>query len=231
MAYLNRALTNFRNAVNAAYPKRDKGSDGWIGDPAHQATSSDHNPDPDKSVDAWDMDVDLRSDNDKAAIEELKRVFQAHPSSRYWIHNRIEASRSTGWRRVRYDGKNPHDKHVHWNTRESHEASTARWAIEGDEMSAEDVVQGLYLALTQAAKPASGDAGKRGRHTRDALRAIVGTESTNAYELREALASQPVDALAAALAPLLPGGTVSHEQLVAALREVLGSVDEVPAGG
>lgn len=128
--YLNRALTNFRNAVNATFTNRDKTSDGTIGDAAHAATTSDHNPDPDGSVDAWDMDVDLRSDDDPAAIEMLKRVFQAHESSRYWIHNRVIASRSTGWRREPYTGANPHDKHVHWNTREQFENSTDPWEVD-----------------------------------------------------------------------------------------------------
>jgi hypothetical protein len=132
--YLNRALSGFRRAVDAAYPRRDRTSDGTIGDAAHQGTNSDHNPDPDGSVDAWDMDVNLRSANDGAAIENLKRVFQAHPSSRYWIHNRQEASRSNGWRRVRYTGSNPHTQHVHWNSREGYEDSTAPWPVEGADM-------------------------------------------------------------------------------------------------
>lgn len=127
--YLNRALTNWRAAVNAAYPGRDKTSDGTIGDEAHQATNSDHNPDPDGSVDAWDMDVNLRSANDAAAIENLKRIFQGHESSRYWIHNGQVASRSTGWQRQTYTGPNPHDKHVHWNTREAYEDSAAPWPL------------------------------------------------------------------------------------------------------
>jgi hypothetical protein len=134
--YLNRALTNFRTAVNSAYPARDKASDGTIGDEAHQSGSSDHNPDGDGSVDAWDMDVNLRSGNDPAAIARLKQVFQAHPSSRYWIHNDQIARRDYGWRRESYayagPNRNRHTQHVHWNTRESYEDSTAPWNLEDD---------------------------------------------------------------------------------------------------
>ncbi|MEH1059402.1 hypothetical protein V6U89_29865 [Micromonospora sp. CPCC 206171] len=145
--YLNTALTNFRRAVNEKYPNRDKASDGTIGDADHLSRSSDHNEDPDGSVDAWDMDVDLRSGNDPAAIEELKRVFQAHESSRYWIHNGKIASRTDGWKRRDYTGKNPHDKHVHWNTRESHEDSAKPWFPKSVPLPTQEVnVQNLVLA-------------------------------------------------------------------------------------
>lgn len=127
--FLNPALIRMRSAVNAAYPNRDRTSDGTIGDAAHQATASDHNEDPDGTVDAWDMDVDLRTGNDAAEIEKLKKVFEAHESSRYWIHDGVIASRTNGWKRLTYTGSNRHDRHVHWNTRESHEDSTAPWPI------------------------------------------------------------------------------------------------------
>lgn len=143
--YLNPALTRFRKAVNEAYPTRDKASDGTIGDEAHQATSSDHNPDGDGSVDAWDMDVNLRSGGDDAAvIEHLKKVFQTHESSRYWIHNDQIASRSTGWKRESYayagPNRNRHTQHVHWNSRSSHENSTAPWEVDMP-LSADDVAK------------------------------------------------------------------------------------------
>ncbi|GIJ30163.1 hypothetical protein Vqi01_53250 [Micromonospora qiuiae] len=129
--YLNQALTNFRNAVNAAYPNRDKKSDGTIGDAAHQKTSSDHNPDPDGSVDAWDMDVEVNGDGMpyREDIERLKRVFEQHESAQYWIHDHLIASRGSGWVRRVYTGSSPHTEHVHWNTRESHERSTKPWVI------------------------------------------------------------------------------------------------------
>lgn len=133
--YLNTALTGFRNAVNAAYPYRDKGSDGTIGDSAHSSRTSDHNADPDGSVDAWDMDVEVngRGKPAKADVEALKAVFEAHPSSAYWIHNDQISFRSEGWKRRSYSyagpDRNRHTQHVHWNTRSSHEGSTAPWII------------------------------------------------------------------------------------------------------
>lgn len=129
--FLNRALSNFRAAVNARYPNRDKASDGTIGDRAHAASVSDHNPDPDGSVDAWDMDTDLNGTGRPATadVEALKVVFQAHPSSRYWIHNRQIATRANGWRRADYTGDSPHLEHVHWNTDQSRETSDAAWVL------------------------------------------------------------------------------------------------------
>jgi hypothetical protein len=48
-----------RDQVNARWPKRDKRSDGWIGDPAHAARVSDHNPDRHGVVHAIDIDENL----------------------------------------------------------------------------------------------------------------------------------------------------------------------------
>lgn len=133
-AYLNPALTNFRATVNRRWPGRDKTSDGWIGDERHQKTDSDHNPDQDGSVDAWDMDVD------GVDVWACIRAFEAHESSGYWIYNDQIAHRVEGWRRRSYayagPGRNRHDKHVHFNTRSSHERSAKPWNLgEDDDMS------------------------------------------------------------------------------------------------
>src|SRR5690606_29069239 len=43
--YLAPSLVKLRDLINQNWPNRDKSSDGWIGDPSHQARKSDHNPD------------------------------------------------------------------------------------------------------------------------------------------------------------------------------------------
>ena len=59
MATLAAAGVTLRNQINEAFPGRDKASDGWIGDAAHQARVSDHNPDRRGIVHAIDVDEDL----------------------------------------------------------------------------------------------------------------------------------------------------------------------------
>lgn len=128
--FLNRWLTGFRSGVELTFKHRNKSSDGTIGNLAHQKTVSEHNMDKDGSVDAWDMDVNLfgdtfkpsGSDRELQAIENLKRAFERDPGSQLWIHNRQIANRDVdNWRRRAYYGPNPHDKHVHWQSRASRE--------------------------------------------------------------------------------------------------------------
>jgi hypothetical protein len=52
------AADTLRNQVNTRYPKRDKSSDGTIGDQAHKRRISDHNPDKSGYVMALDLDED-----------------------------------------------------------------------------------------------------------------------------------------------------------------------------
>ncbi len=55
------AAVTLRDQVNKRYPKRDKASDGTIGDQAHKRRISDHNPDRTGYVMALDIDEDFGS--------------------------------------------------------------------------------------------------------------------------------------------------------------------------
>ncbi len=57
MAVLAANLAGLRREINAHWPHRDKKSDGWIGDSAHQGRKSDHNPDDRGVVHAIDVDT------------------------------------------------------------------------------------------------------------------------------------------------------------------------------
>ena len=138
--YLNNWLTSWRKAINDEFTNRKKTSDGTIGDVVHRLESfSEHNPDADGSVDAYDMDVNLfGSNNDTGtadeleAIEVLKAKFQADPGSQLWIHNRQIANRDIGnWQRRDYSGPNDHKHHVHWQSRQSRERNTFAGNLDG----------------------------------------------------------------------------------------------------
>lgn len=120
----NPALTNLYNEIKKKWPKKDTESDGWVGDEQHQNTNSDHNPDPDGTVDAIDVDPDGIN------VEELLKAVLRHEATQYVIWQRRITSRSYSgglgtWHP--YTGKNPHTKHLHINTRTSHENSTKPW--------------------------------------------------------------------------------------------------------
>lgn len=114
--------------LNAAYPNRDKSSDGSIGDAEHASRSSDHNP--------WVHDGngqpivtarDFTNDNPYLDSHKLALALVASKDDRikYIIdHNKIcsgTGQKQTAWAWRPYPtppNRNPHDHHVHVSVKE-----------------------------------------------------------------------------------------------------------------
>ena len=89
MARLVAGGVTLRNQVNKRWPKRDKRSDGWIGDKAHAGRQSDHNPDSRGLVHALDIDADL-DPKDPGAAQRLANQIVAYAASGIPGANRIK---------------------------------------------------------------------------------------------------------------------------------------------
>lgn len=128
-------------------PRRDKASDGSIGDPAHQKEVSDHNPDETGSVPIHDADhvnevhaIDVDDDLNESDLT-MEKVVQfllgrcrsgAEKRLRYIIYNRRIWSASSGWVQKTYTGASAHTEHAHFSASydSNREASTASWHLE-----------------------------------------------------------------------------------------------------
>jgi hypothetical protein len=99
--------------VDAAFPGRAKQNDGTIGDAAHQATHSEHNPDENGIVRARDIT------HDPAHGLDARKLAEALIASRdnrilYVISNaEICSSVVSPWKWRPYNGSNPHREHMH----------------------------------------------------------------------------------------------------------------------
>lgn len=133
-AFLVPCLVEGTKQMDERFPKRDKTSDGWIGDAAHQATKSSHNPDesgnsewsdPDSKneVRAKDFDADLKDSIVPGATTEQTVQFLvegARSGRLWWIGYIIYNGRIWGdWDNFKthaYTGANKHTKHFHVNS-------------------------------------------------------------------------------------------------------------------
>lgn len=111
---LANSLTRLRDQLNAKYPSRSRASDGTIGDAAHAASASDHNPNGAGVVCAMDITHDPKNGLDIHALAD-KLLVSRHPNLKYIISNGRIAGAWTGWRWTQYLGSNRHDKHAHFS--------------------------------------------------------------------------------------------------------------------
>lgn len=107
-AYEAKSLRNLKATLDLRWPNRDRRTDGWIGDAAHKAQVSDHNPDPNTGV------VRARDiDKDGIVPEVVVAACILHPATRYVIYNRRIYRVADHFRPRVYDGSNPHTDHIH----------------------------------------------------------------------------------------------------------------------
>jgi len=115
---LSKAGETLRSQVNAAFPDRDKSSDGWVADARHLAAgTSDHIPDSAGWVRALDLDRDLHGKSKPDVMpylaDQLRTLAKSDRRIFYIIFAGKIASRKTLFRWVKYRGINPHEKHMH----------------------------------------------------------------------------------------------------------------------
>lgn len=128
---LTRSLAALNAAFDEAFPNRGRDSDGTIGDAAHRAEVSGHNPDdtpgvaaeysdPDSKAEvrATDRDKDLNDPRGVTMQQVIDKIL-ATPADRarlrYVIYNQRIASRNTGWAWRAYSGANKHTEHAHFS--------------------------------------------------------------------------------------------------------------------
>lgn len=124
-----------RDQINTRFPKRDKASDGWIGDAKHRARKSDHNPDPQGWVHAIDIDKDLgaKGDAKKLANQIVKYAASGKPGSdrvKYVVFMDQIASgtyKATAWT-WRGSGYG-HQTHIHVSFTDGTELDGSPWPL------------------------------------------------------------------------------------------------------
>lgn len=129
------SLAVLRDQINALSPNRSKVSDGTIGDTAHSARKSDHNPNAKGVVQGMDLTDDPGHGVDN------RKLAQALLDSRdrrikYVIADGQIASGAGGpspWKWRQYNGTNAHTHHVHVSVADDPKLydDEARWQLPG----------------------------------------------------------------------------------------------------
>lgn len=130
---LAKSLVTLIDQVDARWPKRDRSSDGTIGDVRHQATKSEHNPDSNGIVRALDVSNDPANGLVARKLAETL-VASRDPRILYVISNaQIISSVVQPWVWRPYSGVNAHEHHCHISVVESPALydDTKPWSLGG----------------------------------------------------------------------------------------------------
>jgi hypothetical protein len=118
------AAASILSQATALWPNRNRASDGTLGDQAHAARQSDHNPGHNGMVHAADLTHDPANGVDNNVLAEQVKD---DPRVKYVIWNRRiwNPSISRSWRP--YTGSNPHDHHMHVSVTDAGENDASPW--------------------------------------------------------------------------------------------------------
>lgn len=141
---LAESLDTLRRQINEAYPRRNKASDGTIGDAAHAAGVSDHNPDKNGVVSALDITHDPEHGLDIAQLAETLRNSQDARIKYVIANKRVFVSPSWVW--WPYSGDDPHENHLHISVNQSNYDDASEWRLrmKPTQKQAEEIVSWLY---------------------------------------------------------------------------------------
>ena len=144
MARLAKSLETLRDQVDAFAPNRNTSNDGWIGEEAHAARVSDHNPDAAGVVHALDITkdtahgVDVQKIADSIIAADDKRV-------KYLIHaGRIANPDIQNWKwRARNKGPDDHAEHLHISVKSEPALAddVSPWPVQASEPSGEIITK------------------------------------------------------------------------------------------
>lgn len=190
-----RSLETLLAQINAAYPNRSKAADGSIGDTAHAASVSDHNPDAAGVVRARDYTHDPAHGFDAHAMAD-HLVASRDPRIKYVIsRGRIASSTIAPWQWRTYTGSNRHDHHAHVSVVPDARADNTRpWTItnpQEEEMTPDDIRK---IAQATAAEVWATKVPRPGNEPSPAGSQLGGA-NINAYRALNLLKAQDEDAL------------------------------------
>jgi hypothetical protein len=171
------SLKTLRNQVNAAAPKRNKASDGTIGDAAHAKTKSDHNPNPQGIVCALDLTHDPANGFDADAFAETQRK-NPHPDLKYMVWKGRIASRKYNWT---WRPSSGHFNHIHVSVGVGTDGqsapgtynNTSPWNLGGTPMSADKLTKEEVIELHVAYYGGPPGSGYDYRHVGGTLNALI----------------------------------------------------------
>lgn len=131
------SLLQLKSEINACWPKRDRSSDGSIGDQSHANRDSDHNPNRWGVVTAHDFDDDFDPDDTIPfrIAEHLRNLgragFKPLQNGGYIIYYRKICSARDNWAWRDYNGINAHKTHIHVSAGNSPSEfdNTSQWMI------------------------------------------------------------------------------------------------------